>query len=271
MTKIVIDAHNKPFLVDFREIVRYKDLFFTLALRDFKVRYAQTFLGFAWAFLQPFTTLVVLVIVFKNALKVDTQNVPYPLFAMAGMTLWTYFGYVLNQSGSSIISSQAMISKIYFPRLIIPISKAMVGIIDFGISFFMLICLFIYYQTPLQGQMVFLPLFVFINVISSLGAGILFSSLSVRFRDVQYIIPFIVQFGLYITPVAYPASFITSDFKFLYYLNPLAGTIDAFRWSLFGGELFSNYCYLSFTSGILLFIVSIMVFRSIENKMADIV
>lgn len=271
MTKIIIDANNKSVFEDFKELIRYKDLFFTLALRDFKVRYAQTFLGFAWAFLQPFSTLIVLVLVFKNALKVDTQNVPYPLFAMAGMTLWTYFGYVLNQSGSSIISSQAMISKIYFPRLIIPISKALVGLIDFGISFGMLICLFIYYQTPLQNQIVFLPLILLITIISSLGVGILFSSLSVRFRDIQYVVPFIVQFGLYITPVAYPANFISDQYKFVYYLNPLAGAIDAFRWSLFGGPMFNNYCYISFLSGILLFLIGILVFRSIESKMADIV
>lgn len=253
------------------ELFKYKDLLVTLSLRDFRVRYSQTFLGFLWAFIQPFSTVVILVFVFDKTLHVDTKGIPYPLYAMAGLTLWTYFGFVLNQSGTSIVSSQSLITKVYFPRLIIPVSKAWVGLIDFVISFLLLCGLLLIYRFPLTWQVLYAPLFVFLSFLASLGAGIWFCSLTVRYRDFQYVIPFLLQFGLYITPIAYPTSFIPEKFKWLYFVNPIAGAIEGFRWSIFHTGALDPYCYISFAASILLFATGIWSFVKAEDRMADLV
>jgi len=271
LQKVTIDASDKRFSLNLKELIRYKDLFWTLTYRDFRVRYAQATLGFLWAFIQPLATVLILVLVFGRALKVETFGVPYPLYAMAGMTLWTYFAFVLNQSGTSIISAQSIITKIYFPKLIIPISKAIVGFVDLLIAFIMLIGMFLWYGYCPSSNVIFLPFFLVMAVIASLGVGVLLSALSVRFRDFQYIIPFLVQFGLYATPVAYPATFISQDFKWLYYLNPMAGIIEGFRWSLFEEVQLETYCYFSLISACLLFIMGLVYFQFTEDKMADIV
>lgn len=271
MQKQVIDASKRNFWLDFKELYQFRDLFFTLALRDFRVRYAQTFLGFLWAFLQPLATVLVLVLVFGKALKVDTGGIPYPLYAMAGIAVWSYFAFVLNQSGTSIISAQSIVTKIYFPKLIIPVSKAMVGFVDMLITFCMLLGLLVWYAHWPSSRIVYLPFFMLVLIFTSLGVGILFSALTVRFRDFQYVIPFIVQFGLYATPVAYPASFISQDFKFFYYLNPMAGLTEGFRWCLFNGLVFEKYALVSFISAFTIFAVGLFFFRATEDKMADIV
>jgi lipopolysaccharide transport system permease protein len=255
----------------FKDLFRYKDLLITLTLRDFKVRYAQTFLGFLWAFIQPFSTILVLVFVFEKALHVDTEEIPYPLFAMSGMVLWTYFAYVFGQSGSSIVTSQSIISKVYFPRLIIPISKALVGLIDFAISAAMLCILFWYYHFPLTLQLFYVPLFVLLAFVASIGAGILFSSLTIKYRDFQYVIPFLLQFGLYVCPVAYPVAVVTGKLKWLYFLNPMAGIIEGLRWSLFGKPYFDPYCYISFLMACLILVVGVLLFVKTESIMADVV
>lgn len=267
----VISSAGTNLIGYFQELFRYKDLLITLSLRDFKVRYSQTFLGFLWVFIQPICTVAVLVFVFEKTLHIDTLGVPYPLYAMSGMVLWTYFGYVLNQSGTSIISSQSMISKVYFPRMIIPVSKALVGLIDFFVSFLILCVLFLVFRHPISSQTVYAPVFFFITLLSSLGAGILFSALTVRYRDFQYVIPFLLQFGLYITPVAYPTSFIPEKFKWLYFLNPMAGAIEGLRWSIFGRNSLDPFCYVSFAVAILLFVTGIVCFAKVESKMADLV
>ncbi len=267
----VISSSQTSLIFYFQELIKYRDLLITLTLRDFKVRYSQTFLGFLWAFIQPFSTLLILVFVFGKTLHVDTGGIPYPLYAMSGMVLWTYFGYVLNQSGNAIISSQSMISKVYFPRLIIPISKAFVGLIDFLISFVLLGILLVVYRYPLSVQAIYAPIFVFLAFISAIGAGILFCTLTVRYRDFQYVIPFLLQFGLYITPIAYSASYIPTKWKWLYFLNPMAGVIEGLRWSLFGKAIFEPCYFVSFGTGIMLFVVGVTSFVRIENEMADLV
>ncbi|CAN0496993.1 unnamed protein product, partial [Scytosiphon promiscuus] len=199
MNHLVIDADKKGVSLNIKELYQYKDLFFILAYRDFRIRYAQTFLGFLWAFLQPFATLLIFTIVCGKAAGVDTGEVPYPLFAVCGMTAWSYFAFVMAQSGNSIISAQAMVKKIYFPRLVIPLSKALVGLVDLGIAFIFLIIALIYYGIMPSINIIYLPLFVVIALMAALGGGIFLSALTIRFRDFQHIVPFMVQIGLYAT------------------------------------------------------------------------
>lgn len=272
MSKIVIDANKRSLLLNFKEIYQYKDLFLTLAWRDFKVRYAQTSIGLLWAVLQPVVTLFILSLVFGRFVGVETE-VPHLIFTVAGMSIWTYFSYVMTNSGNSIISSQDMVKKIYFPRLIIPLSKAVVGLIDFGISIIILIALMIYYQIIPSANIWMAPLFILIGIIAALGVGIWLSALSVRFRDFQHIVPFMVQIGLYITPIAYPAEFATKNLPEwaanIYYLNPMAGVVQGFRWSLFGGDPPGPLMWVSIGMIFIIFVTGLFYFSKVEKNMAD--
>lgn len=273
--RIIVDANKSRYSINLRELFDYRDLFLIMAYRDLRIRYAQTFLGLMWAFLQPAATLLIFTVVFGKAVKVDTGGIPYPVFAITGMTAWTYFAFVLNQSGNSIIGQQEMVKKIYFPRLVIPLSKAVVGFVDFLIAFGILFVLMIVYSVSPSANIVFLPVFILLTVVSALAAGIWLSALTIRYRDFQHIIPFLVQFGLYATPIAYPSETIIDNLPrwgtVLYYLNPMAGVVEGFRWSVLGGAPPNSLAYLSFGVVILLFISGLMYFKRVERVMADIV
>jgi len=260
------------FKLGIKELWNSKDLLFMLALRDFKVRYAQTFLGILWGVIQPFITLLIFTLIFGKAVKVDTGSVPYPIFALTGMIVWGYFSFVISQAGSSIINAQSIITKIYFPRLIIPISKMLLGLIDFIIAFVFLFFVLIYYRFSPTTHIIFLPFFILLLFAISSAAGIFLSSLSIRYRDVQYMIPFVVQIGLYISPVAYPSSIIPEKYHMLYHLNPLTTVIDGFRWCITGApEINLNHIALTSLGTLVLLSCSIYYFRKVENIIADIV
>jgi lipopolysaccharide transport system permease protein len=273
--RIVVDASKRGFSLNLKELLEYRDLFLILAYRDLRIRYAQTFLGLAWAFLQPAATLLIFTVVFGRAVKVDTGGIPYPVFAITGMTAWTYFAFVLNQSGNSIVGAQEMVKKIYFPRLVIPLSKAVVGFVDFLIAFAILFVLMVVYRVMPSGNLVFLPVFILLTVVSALAAGIWLSALTIRYRDFQHVVPFLVQFGLYATPIAYPSETIIDNLPrwgtVLYYLNPMAGVVEGFRWSVLGGSPPNEFAYLSFGVMALLFISALIYFKRVERVMADIV
>jgi lipopolysaccharide transport system permease protein len=273
--RIIVDATKRGFSLNLKELLEYRDLFLILAYRDFRVRYAQTFLGLTWAFLQPAATLLIFTVVFGRAVKVDTGGVPYPVFAITGMAAWTYFSFVLNQSGNSILGAQEMVKKIYFPRLVIPLSKAVVGFVDFLIAFAILFVLMVVYRVMPSGNLVFLPVFILLTVVSALAAGIWLSALTIRYRDFQHVVPFLVQFGLYATPIAYPSETIIDNLPrwgtVLYYLNPMAGVVEGFRWSVLGGSPPNEFAYLSFGVMALLFISALIYFKRVERVMADIV
>lgn len=275
MNKIVIDSNKKWYTINLKELFDYKDLFYTLSYRDFKVKYAQTFLGILWAFLKPALTLLVFILVFSKGIEVNTQGIPYSLFAICGISVWTYFSNVMSESGSSIISAQSMVQKIYFPRLIIPLSKALVGLIDLMITLTFLVLLMIFYGYPLSANAFLFPFFVLIAIISALGVGIWLSALTIRFRDFQQIVPFLVRSGMFITPVAYPASIIIDKIPdwavVIYFLNPMAGVIEGMRWSILGGNVPSSYSFVSFSIIGILFVTSIFYFKKVEKVIADIV
>lgn len=271
MDHLVIDASKTKLSLNIKELIRYKDLFFILAYKDIKVRYAQTFVGLLWAVLQPLATLLIFVVIFGVAIKIDTSGVQYPLFAIVGMTSWTYFSFVMSQSGSSIIGAQEMVKKIYFPRLIIPLSKSLVGLIDFAIMIIFVFIMMLWYQHKPSVNLVFLPLFVLLTIVASLAIGIWLSALTIRYRDFQHVVPFMVQFGLYATPIAYPTSILPAKYLILYYLNPMAGVVEGFRWAILGTPFHFTYSCISFSVILILFITSLFYFRKVERVMADIV
>jgi lipopolysaccharide transport system permease protein len=272
MSTKIIDSKHKKVIPDLRELFRYKDLFYTLAWRDFKVRYAQTTIGLLWAILQPVVSLLILSLVFGRFVGVETE-VPHILFTVAGMSLWSYFSYVMTNSGNSIISSQDMVKKIYFPRLIIPLSKAIVGFIDFGISLLIMLGLMVYFGVVPSGNIWYAPLFIVMGVVAALSVGVWLSALTIRYRDFQHVVPFMVQIGLYITPIAYPAEFAVNQLPKwaagLFYLNPMAGVVQGFRWSVFGGESPGQMIYLSAVIILFLLISGMSYFSRVEDKMAD--
>lgn len=275
MSRLIVDAGKKGIQLNLRELYQYKDLFLILAYRDLRVRYAQTFLGLLWAILQPLATLIIFTVVFGRVAKVDTEGVPYPLFAVCGMAAWAYFAFVLNQSGNSIIGAQEIVKKIYFPRLVIPLSKAVVGFVDFLIAFVFIVILLLYYGVTPSGNVIFLPLFILLTIVSSLAAGIWLSALTIRYRDFQHVVPFIVQFGLYATPVGYQSKDVVDNLpawgSFLFYANPMAGIVEGFRWSILGGSPPSPYAYISFCIIIIMFLSGLLYFQKVERVMADIV
>lgn len=270
MPKLVIDPRERS-LLNVKELFAYRDLFLILAYRDLKVRYAQTFLGVLWAFVQPLFTILIFTIVFGKGMQVDTGGVTYPLFAACGMAAWTYFAFVMNQAGNSIIGAQGMIQKIYFPRLIIPLSKAFVGFVDFAINLLFILLLMIWYKALPSQNIVFLPVFILMAVISALAVGVWLSALTIRYRDFQHIVPFMVQIGLYATPIAYPSSLVPAQFQLLYHLNPMVGVVEGFRWSILGAQAPHLYAYLSFVLALFLFLTGVLYFRKVERVMADIV
>ena len=269
----VIDASITSIFPNFREIIAYKDLFITLSWRDIRVRYAQAFLGLLWAFIQPIVSIAILYLVFVRFAQIDTGNTPPLLFVACGQSLWTYFSFVISNSGKSIIANENMIKKIYFPRLIIPLSKATTGLIDFGIALLVMIGLFFYYGITPSPYFMFSFVFLLFAIIASLGIGIWLSALTIRYRDFQYIIPFMVQIGTYVTPVAYPAAFARDNLpnwaSTLYFLNPMAGIIEGFRWSLFGGTPPDGMTFISFGVVLILFVSSLYYFNKVERTMAD--
>lgn len=268
--KTIISKNSGRF-INLRELLHYRELLWMLAYRDFRVRYANTILGFGWALIQPLLTLIIFIVVFNKAARVQTGETPYPIFAMSGMWAWSYFSYVLSQAGQSVLGAQSLITKVYFPRIIIPVSKSLVGFIDFSITFLMLVILMGWFRFLPPAQAPALLLFVAGIVLFSMAMGIWFSALTIRFRDLMYVIPFLIQFGLYISPVGYPSSLIPDVYKPFYYLNPMAAIIDGVRWSLLGSPLPPvQYLVYSAVMIVVLFFSGIYYFRRVERVMADI-
>ena len=271
MEKTIIDANKKVWHLGLRELVQYRDLFYTLAWRDLRVRYAQTALGLVWAFVQPLATLLIFTLIFGRAIKVETGDIPYPVFALSGMLSWSYFSYVMGQSGNSIIGAQEMVKKVYFPRLVIPLSKSVTGFVDFFVALIFLIVMMVIYQVGISWNIVYLPIYFLLNVMAALGVGIWLSALTIRYRDFQHVVPFMVQLGMYATPVAYPSSMVPEKYQWIYHLNPMAGVVEGYRWAILGVGNISDWAWLSFGLIIVLFITGLIYFKRVERVMADLV
>ncbi|WP_375495244.1 ABC transporter permease [uncultured Nostoc sp.] len=256
-----------------RDIWRYRELFYFLAWRDILVRYKQTAIGIAWALIRPFLTMVVFTVVFGQLAKLPSQGAPYPILVFSAMLPWQFFSNSLSECSNSLIGNANLISKVYFPRLIVPTSAVVVSFVDFLISGMILLGLMAWYNFVPSLRILTLPIFIAIAFAASMGAGLWFASLNVKYRDFRYIVPFIVQFGLYISPVGFSSSVVPEKWRFLYSLNPIVGVIDGFRWAILGGEskLYLPSFLLSLGLVVLLFISGIWYFRKVERTFADVI
>lgn len=256
-----------------RDLWRYRELFFFLAWRDLLVRYKQTVIGVAWALLRPFLTMLVLTLVFSKFAKLPSEGVPYPILVFAALLPWQFFSNAFTEAGNSLISNANMISKVYFPRLVIPASAVIVSFVDFLISGIILIGLMLWYGFMPGWRLLTLPLFIFVAFAAAMGAGLWIAALNVKYRDFRYIIPFVVQFGLYVSPVGFSSTIVPEHWRVLYSLNPMVGVIDGFRWAILGGDtqLYWPGFLLSLGLVSLLFITSIFYFRKTERGFADLI
>lgn len=256
-----------------KELWAYRELFYFLAWRDILVRYKQTIIGIAWALIRPLLTMIVFTIIFGKIAKLPSGGAPYPIMVFAAMLPWQFFATSFAESGNSLIANANMISKVYFPRLVMPVSAVIVSFVDFLISFVILLILMLWYGFVPELRIVMLPLFVLIAFAASMAGGLWIAALNVRYRDFRYIIPFIVQFGLYISPVGFTSSIVPEKWRLLYSLNPMVGVIDGFRWAILGGDyqLYWPGFLLSLTLVGIILATGIVYFRKTEKTFADVI
>jgi lipopolysaccharide transport system permease protein len=255
------------------DLWRYRELFYFLAWRDVLVRYKQTVIGVAWSVLRPFLTMIVFAVVFGKLAKLPSDGAPYPLLVFSAMLPWQFFSNALSESSMSLVGNANLISKVYFPRLIIPAGSVIVSLVDFLISFVILIVLMLWYRFVPGWQIVVLPLFIVMAFAASFGFGLWITSLNVKYRDFRYVIPFIVQFGLYVSPVGFSSAIVPEKWRLLYSLNPMVGVIDGFRWAILGGErsLYWPGFLLSVVLVLAVLISGVSYFRRMERTFADVI
>ena len=257
--------------INWREIWRYHELLYFLAWRDVTVRYKQTVFGILWAFIQPFIKLVVFSVIFGGLAKIDSEGFPYPIFVFAGLLPWQFFSESLSRSSSSVAGSANLITKVYFPRLIVPLSSAGACLVDFAISFAILFGLMLWYGVPITlSTLAILPLVV-VTIVAALGAGILLSAFNVAYRDFQYIIPFAIQIWFFLTPVVYPVRAIPEKWQWLLALNPMTGIVDAYRSAILGKPFAWDNLAVSVLVAAAIFVAGLFYFRRTESSFADVV
>jgi lipopolysaccharide transport system permease protein len=252
------------------ELWAFRELLYFLVWRDIKVRYKQTALGAAWAIIQPLFTMVVFSVFFGRLAKMPSDGVPYPVFSFAALVPWTFFANGLTQSANSLVSNQNLIKKVYFPRLTIPIASILSGLVDFALAFVMLVALMFYYGIVPTRNVAWLPAFLLLALVTSLGVSLWLAALNVEFRDVRHIVPFIVQFWLFATPVAYPSSLLEEPWRTVYGLNPMVGVVEGFRWALLGtGTAPGPLIVVSSVVAVATLVSGAFYFRRLEKTFAD--
>jgi lipopolysaccharide transport system permease protein len=270
-TTIYIKPSTGLAALNLRDLWIYRELVFFMVWRDVKVRYKQTLLGMAWAVIQPVMTMLVFTFLFDRVAKLPTDGIPYPVFSFTALLPWGLFVTALNQGSRSLVAHNNMVTKIYFPRLILPMSSVFAGLVDFAIAFVILVVLMFYYQvTPAWDLLWTLPLFLLLAVITALGVALWLSAVNVQYRDVNHALPFLTQFWLFATPVAYSSSVISEKWQIVYSLNPMAGVVDGFRWALLGSGTGPGITlWVSATISVLILISGLVYFRSMEKTFAD--
>jgi len=256
------------------DLWRFRELFLILAWRDLSVRYKQTIIGVVWAILRPFLTMVVFTVVFGRLAKLPSDgNAPYALLVFAGMLPWTLFSSVLSEASNSLIGNANLISKVYFPRLIVPTATVVTAFVDFMISFVILVGLSVYYRFAPGWNMLLLPIFILLVLLASLGPGLWVTALNVKYRDFRYVIPFVVQFGMYVSPVGFSSSVVPEKWRLLYNLNPMVGIIDGFRWCILGGGSPIHWPGFLLSLAVVVFFLwlGISQFRKMEKSFADLI
>ena len=255
------------------DLWRYRELFFFLAWRDILVRYKQTVIGILWALGRPLITMLVFTLVFSKLAKLPSEGVPYPILIFAALLPWQFFSGAFSGAGESLVSNASMISKVYFPRMVVPASAVIVSFVDFLISGMILVGLMIWYGFAPNLHMLALPLFIIVAFAAAMGAGLWIAALSVKYRDFRIIVPFVVQFGLYISPVGFSSTIVPEQWRLLYSLNPMVGVIDGFRWAILGGntQLYWPGFLLSLFLVLVILITGIVYFRKTEKTFADVI
>ena len=254
------------------ELFEYRELLYFLVWRDIKVRYKQTALGASWAVIQPFFTMVVFSLFFGKLAKMPSDGVPYPIFSFAALVPWTFFATSLTNSSNSLVGSANLIKKVYFPRLAIPIATVLSGLVDFAIAFGMLIGMMLWYGIVPTANALWLPLFLLLALVTSLGVGLWLSAMNVHYRDVKYLVPFLTQFWMFATPVAYPSSLLTGKWRAIYAMNPMVGVVEGFRWSLLGTKTNpTSVIAVSSIAAVVMLVSGAFYFRRMERTFADVV
>jgi lipopolysaccharide transport system permease protein len=255
-----------------RELWRYRELFYFLVWRDVKVRYKQTVFGIIWAIMQPFVTMIVFTIFFKKLANMPSDGIPYPIFSYSALLPWIYFSGAINNAGMSLVQNSHLLTKVYFPRVAVPASACFCGLVDFGVASVMLFGLMAWYRVCPNWEIILLPMLMVPMILLTLGVGLIFAALNVRYRDVRYALPFVTQIFLFITPVIYPCSLIPERFKPLLAMNPLTGLIEAFRNSLLPSQQIDwSVLGISVVSSMVLFFIGFVYFRKMERTFADVI
>ncbi len=282
IASVSVPADNIPMLriepskgwvsLKLRELWEYRELLYFLIWRDVKVRYKQTVLGAAWAIIQPFFSMVVFSLFFGQLAKIPSDGVPYPIFSYTALVPWTFFANGLNQAPNKLVGSANLINKVYFPRLAIPIAAVLSGIVDFALAFLVLMGMMLYYGIIPTLNALWLPLFLLLALVTSLGVGLWLSAMNVQFRDVQYVVPFLAQLWLFATPIVYPSSLLPEPWRTLYGLNPMVGVVEGFRWALLGTATApGSMLTVSVLIALALLISGVFYFRRMEKTFADVV
>ena len=270
--KVVIRPSQGWISLNFRELWEYRELLYFLIWRDIKVRYKQTVLGAAWAIIQPFFTMVIFSLFFGRLAGMPSDGIPYPIFSYAALVPWTFFANGVSHSSDSLVGSANLINKVYFPRLVIPVSSVLSGAVDFCLAFVVLLGMMLYFGLLPTWNIVWLPLLLLLALVTALGVGLWLTAMNVQFRDVRYTVPFLVQAWMYATPIAYPSSLLHEPWRTLYALNPMVGVVEGFRWALLGSHAAPGpIIFISAAVSVTLLISGALYFRRMEKTFADIV
>ena len=267
-----IEPSNTWVSLKLGELWQYRELLYFLIWRDIKVRYKQTALGAAWAIIQPLFSMLIFSLFFGRLAKMPSDGIPYPLFSLAALVPWTFFANGLNQSSNSLVASANLLKKVYFPRLVIPIATVLAGVVDFALSFVVLLGLMAFYGIAPTINLLWMPLFLLLALVTSLAVGLWMSALNVKYRDVRYIVPFIIQVWMFSTPIVYPSSLLPASWRTIYGLNPMVGVVEGFRWALLGTNTVPGFMIaVSATAALLILVGGAFYFRHMEKSFADIV
>jgi lipopolysaccharide transport system permease protein len=268
-------THIKPKsgwqLINFKELSKYRDLFYFMVWREIKILYAQTILGFAWAILQPLVQIIIFTIVFGKVAQVSSDGIPYFLFSTVAIIPWTYMSQAMTQSSQSLVQGQHMLGKVYFPRLIFPITPVLARLVDFGFSILILVIVALYYQVKPTWNLIYLPLFIILMMAIPAGIGMCLSALAIRFRDVKHAMPFVVRMLIYTAPIVYSASSIPQTYRLLYSLNPIVGVVEGYRACLLGTPMPWFYIWPGILTAFLLFFFGALYFKRMERVFVDVI
>jgi len=271
MEKVVIEPSRGWIRLKLRELLAYRELLYFLAWRDIKVRYKQTALGVLWILVQPFAAMVIFTFVFHRFAKIPSGDVPYPLFALCGILPWNYFSGSMNRATGSLVGSSHLITKVYFPRVVIPVSSVLTGWVDFGIASLLLAGLMVYYRVIPGVALVLAPLFLLMAMMVALGVGLWLSALNVQYRDVGYLMPFLSQAWMFLTPVIYPTQLIPESLRWVYGLNPMVAVVEGFRWAVLGTPLEMGSFWASLVAAFLILFSGLLFFQRMERGFADVI